>query len=411
MVTKLRFLSSAGALAALLSLGAGGQSLVVSPTAFHHSVEHKSRTTSGMINGGNTLTPMHHGLPLPTSPTKTQSGHSSTVFNVTTFGASPTGDANDTTAFQTAIDRAEAVHGTVLVPTGTYSFDSMTASPAQIVIDAPIHLEGEKGAVLVDRVGFTRYGHSSNLIEIENSGSGTTVSGLTLNSAKYEAGTDIMDFASHTTLENLNVQAAKSTNTYNPNAFGIRVIAICNPSNFATIYRVDNVVKNVTINGLGSYGQTELDFSCQVGSSMNNVTISGNGLDSYISKDITISNATITAVPTAPNPYTWVINDSKNVTLDHITTYGSGGYIVQHLHNEPATNITVENETMKDPTGVLFIGDVDGLALKSDSLANIRISPAISASNIAMSDSSLSGEVECYHVNKITDLSGLACPS
>jgi len=220
-----------------------------------------------------------------------------------------------------------------------------------------------------------------------------------------------MDFASHTTLENLNVQAAKSTNTYNPNAFGIRVIAICNPSNFATIYRVDNVVKNVTINGLGSYGQTELDFSCQVGSSMNNVTISGNGLDSYISKDITISNATITAVPTAPNPYTWVINDSKNVTLNHITTYGSEGYIVQHLHNEPATNITVENETMKDPTGVLFIGDVDDLALKSDSLANIRISPAISASNIAMSDSSLSGKVECYHVNKITDLSGLACPS
>jgi len=124
MVTKLRFLSSAGALAALLSIGVGGQSLVVSPTAFHHnSVEHKSRTTSGMISVGNTLTPTQ-GLPRPTSPTKTRSGHSSTVFNVTTFGASPTGNANDTTAFQTAIDRAEAVHGTVLLPAGTYGFDS-----------------------------------------------------------------------------------------------------------------------------------------------------------------------------------------------------------------------------------------------------------------------------------------------
>jgi len=61
---------------------------------------------------------------------------------VTTFGASPTGDANDTTAFQTAIDKAEAVHGTVLVPAGTYSFDSTTA---QLVIDDPIHLEGEEG--------------------------------------------------------------------------------------------------------------------------------------------------------------------------------------------------------------------------------------------------------------------------
>jgi hypothetical protein len=352
-------------------------------------------------------------VPSPSSASK--------IVSVTAYGANPHGSSDATPAFQDAINFAEAHgDGTVYVPPGTYLLDDPALKTSQLYIDAPIHFigAGSRQVTLINGVGVANANVTRSVPMIElvtgpngqpGGADGTVISGMTLNSSKYEAGTDIMDFANDTTLEDLSVDAAKSTNTYNPNSFGIRLLAICNPSNFATIHRVDNTVRNVTITGDGSMGQTELDVSCQVNASLNNISVTGNGMDSYISKNVTVDNAHLVGHASVGKAYTWVINDSTNVVLDNITTVGSGGVIVQHRDNEPATNITVENEVMNEPSASLFIGDVNGLLLKDDHLANIHINPWVSASGISTSDTTISGSVLCQHVDLIHKLNGLSC--
>jgi len=341
--------------------------------------------------------------------------------SVVSYGADPSGVKDSTSAFQQAIKAAEAQPGgTVYVPPGRYVLDDLQATECQLCIVAPVHIvgAGPSYVTLVNELGLLNpdFGKSRPMIEIRTGphgtpggGDGTTISGLTLNSSEYQAGTDILDFANDTMLSNLNVEASTSNNQYNPNTFGVRVIAICNPSNFATIHRVDNTIDNVTITGQGGAGNTELDLSCQIGTTVKNVNITGNGMDIYISRNITVNNATLVGQASVGPAYTWVINYSSNVMLDNVTTVGSGGVIVQHLHNEPASNVTVENEVMQDPNETLFVGDVDGLLLENDQLSKIRIDPSISATGIRLQGTTVSGAVMCSHPTLISGLSGLSC--
>lgn len=347
-------------------------------------------------------------------------------FNVVSYGANPHGEGDSTPAFRRAIQAAEARDGTVWVPPGTYLLDeprhsSCQDTSAQLCIRAPITLmgAGTKYVTLVNEIGLRTPGvsHSMPMIVVLTGSGGSTggadgtkISHLTLNSSRYEAGTDVMDFANDTVLQHLDVQAARSTNHYNPNSFGVRVIAVCNPYNYSRIYRSHNEIEDLEITGDGSTGNTELDISCQDGTSLNNVSINGNGMDIYISRNISVNGAVLTGKSSTGTPYTWVINDSSNVSLDHITTYGSGGVIVQHKGDFPTRDVTVEHETMEDPTNSLFIGDVVGLELDHDVLGNIAINPVVQARNINLVESTVRGEVTCHHRSLIEDLVGLSCP-
>mgnify|MGYP001773814043 CR=1 FL=1 len=271
---------------------------------------------------------------------------------------------------------------------------------------------------LVNEMGLLNpaFGKSQPMIEIRSGphgtpggADGTTISGLTLDSAEYQAGTTILDFANNTTLNDLNVEAATSNNHHNPDTFGIRVIAICNPSTFSTVHRVDNRIDNVTITGQGGDGNTELDLSCQLGTSVNNVEIVGNGMDIYNSQNITVNHATLVGEASIGTAFTWVINHSANVVLNDVTTVGSGGVIVQHRDDEPSSHITVENEVMQDLAAALIVGDVDGLLLENDRLAKLRIDPAQVATAITLRGTTVAGPVQCSHPALISHLSGLSC--
>ena len=298
--------------------------------------------------------------------------------SVASFGVDPTGTSDSIPGFVRALDAAQAKpNSTLYIPAGRYIFDDLGLSQCELCIHVPVHIVGAGAAftTLVNEVGLKNPHSTKSLVMIEifsatngSSGGadGTTISGLTLDSATYDAGTDIMDFGNHTTLSNLTVHAATSTDTYNPNSFGVRVITVCKPNNFNTKFRVDNRVTDVTITGNGAAGNTELDLSCQVGTSVSNISIDGNGMDIYISRDIKVSDATLIAragIPGHAMPYSWVMNDSSNVTLENLVTDGNAGVIVQHLENYPCTNVTIDNEVVNSPTTQLFIGDVNHMSL------------------------------------------------
>ncbi len=340
---------------------------------------------------------------------------------VTAYGADPTGASDATAGFAQAIDAAEASgDGTVYVPPGRYVLDDLSARVCELCIDRPIHLvgSGSSATTLVNEIGLKnpRSTRSLDMIEIVSGvggkpggADGTTISGLTLDSATYDAGTDIMDFANHTVLSGLVVHAATSTDHYNPNSFGIRVITVCSPYTVTSRYRVDNQVDDVTITGNGSTGTTELDLSCQVGSTVSNVTIDGNGMDIYICHDVTVDGATLTGHASVGPPYTWVMNDSSDIHLRHIETVGSGGVIVQHLHDLPSTDVTITDETMNDPTGVLFVGDAAHVTIADSTLGILDISPALAADNIALQATTIAQPVLCPHPGRVRALHGLAC--
>lgn len=341
--------------------------------------------------------------------------------SVVSYGADPSGVKDSTPAFRQAIRAAEAERdGTVYVPPGRYVLDDPGVAGCQLCIVAPVHIvgAGPSYVTLVNEMGLRNpnFGKSQPMIEIRTGphgrpggADGTTISGLTLNSSEFQAGTDIIDFANDTTLSDLDVEASTSNNHYNPDTFGVCVIAICNPFTFARVHRIDNSIDNVTITGQGADGDTELDLSCQIGTTVDNVNIIGNGRDIYDSRDVTVKDAILVGRASVGTAFTWVINDSSNIVLDDVTTVGSGGVIVQHLHHEPSVNVIVADEVMRDPNETLFVGDIDGLLLERDRLGRMRIDPAESATNITLRDTTLSGPVMCSRTTHISDLSGLSC--
>ncbi len=350
-------------------------------------------------------------LPRPTS-----------VYNVVSFGADPTGQRDSTLAIQSAITAAETKPGSeVYFPPGRFILDQRSYKLFTFIIDKPIEVVGAGigQTEIVNEVGQKMPGVtlSRDMFAIEvapgqqiGGGSGTIITNMTLDSATYDAGTDIMDFANHTTISNLKVLAAKSTNTYNYNSFGVRVIAICNPSTVSYIYRVDNVIDNVTIVGQGYAGTTELDLSCQVGTTATNINIEGNGMDIFYCHDDFVNNATLVGgTDGSTHYYTWVITGSYNISLSNITTNGIGGVIAPDV-TLVSHNINVNYETMLDKASSLYIGDSRDVTISNSSLGEISILPKKQASELAVRNTTYSG-VRCKPSVVISGLSGMSCPS
>ena len=384
----------------------------------------------GQVGAG--TTPLHVNtvsaqMPITTVPTTSTTKmtmppvtipQQSGVFNVVKYGADPSGHKNSTFGIRAAIDAAQQSPGsTVFFPPGRYILQRVPNQGLfDFVINAPIHIVGSGQGVttIVNEVGAKVPGipHGTNIFVINSAndstsggGSGTTISNMTLDSRSFDAGTSIMDFGNHTVLSDLTVYAPHSTDAYNQNAFGVRVIAICNPTNRKNVIRVGNVVKNVTIIGTGGAGNTELDLSCQVDSSVDNVSITGNGMDIFYSHNDSISNVQFTAV--VPTDFSWVITGSQNIRIANVTTNNSGGKI------EPdpvdlSSGILVSNEVMANPAGHLFIGDVKDVAISASKLSTIVLWPKESISGVALLNTT-HGTVACKPHSSISGLAGFTC--
>ncbi|MDA8194908.1 MAG: glycosyl hydrolase family 28-related protein [Thermaerobacter sp.] len=391
----------------------GGIVVVGTGVRIPYPIAENSRPQKSAAGQGQVVTVQ----PAVTSPTSHPP-----VFNVVNYGADPSGVRDSTNAIRRAIAAAEShPYSEVYFPPGRFLLDQRSPHLFDFVIDRPIHIvgAGPHATTIINKIGRKTPGVSLSTVIFEivaahgmhtGGGSGSSISDMTLNSAMYDAGTDIMDFGSYTSLTNLIVLAARSTHQYNRNSFGIRVITVCNPANYSYVYRMDNVIRNVTIVGSGSGGNTELDLSCQVGTTASHISIHGNGMDIFYSRDIHVSHADLTGgLHGNTQDFTWVVTGSSHVALSHITTDGQGGVI------EPdpvlvSHQIQIAQERMIDRAAFMRIGDVQQLAVTHSTLGNIAIDPVFSVTHVTMLDTTY-GRIWCRRGTKISGLSGLRCPT
>lgn len=380
----------------------------------------QTTSSSSSVNSttSTTSTPTTTGGPATT--TQVSNTSSGGVFNVVNFGADPTGTRDSSVAIASAISAAEAANNDaeVYFPAGHYIVKPASPRMFDFIISAPIRIVGAgQGATTIeDEIGVkSGYSVPNSMFEIVpapgtqvGGGSGTLITGLTLDASSFDAGTPIMDYANNTVIENLMVYGPTSTNTYNPNQFGVRVIAVCNPTTRAWTFRTGNVVRNVTIFGNGAGGNTELDISCQQNATVTGVTIHGNGMDVFYSENDSISNAMLVGGSNGSlTPLTFAVTGSKNITLTNITTNGEGGAITQDTSNV-SQNIVINHEVMLNTAASLKIGDSVGTVVENSSLGGVVIDPLSTLSGVSVSGSSY-GHVYCWPSVTPSALSGISC--
>ncbi|MGC8480268.1 MAG: glycosyl hydrolase family 28-related protein [Acidimicrobiales bacterium] len=361
----------------------------------------------------------------PGSTTSTTSATAATVpfngriVNVTSFGADPTGAKDSRAAIVSALASAETKPGSELYfPAGTYVLKSVTKPLADFYVGVPIRIvgAGTGATTIIDEVGQTT-GNSNPPIMFLFQGpnaphpggaSGSLMTGFTLNAAKYQSGTPITDYANNTLIENLQVYAPTSTLSYNPNQFGVRVIAVCDHATYQSINRTGNVVANVSIIGSGIGGNTELDLSCQVNVTATNINIQGNGVDVDFCQHASLSNFTLVGGSNGDLQHTtWIVVGSHDVTLSNITTNGKGGVIMPAVKSS-SSGITITHEVMKNTSGYLVIGDASGVTIEDSQLGGVAIAPLVGLSNVSIKSTSYT-HTRCAAQGTVATLQGVAC--
>ena len=343
------------------------------------------------------------------------------LVNVENYGADPSGQYDSTNAIVAAISAAEALndHATVYFPAGRFILTQPVNRLFDFKVSSPLNLVGAgQGLTTIENeVGITTgASYPPGMFEIIGSGGptpggadGTVIGDMTLDTRTYQSGTAITDYANHTVVGNLDVYAPTSTNSYNPNQFGIRVIAVCSPTNYLTNYRVGNTVQNVYIDGNGGAGNTELDISCQQNTTVNGATIIGNGLDVYRSQNDSLSNLNLTSGNNGSTSFfTWVITDSQNITMTNLQTTGQPG-VIEQSSRDTTSNVVINNEVSNTLGAKLRIGDALSTTIENSKLGGIYLDPSQVLSGMTVANSSL-GKVACSNVSYISGLSGISCP-
>ncbi|MDA8195664.1 MAG: glycosyl hydrolase family 28-related protein [Actinomycetota bacterium] len=341
--------------------------------------------------------------------------------NVVDYGADPTGQSDSTNAIIAAIAAAESLndHATVYFPAGRYILTRPLNRLFDFVVSSPLNLvgAGQGLTVIENEVGIdTGATVPPGMFKISGSGGptpggadGTIIGDMTLDVMTYQSGTAVTDYGNNTTIGNLTVYAPTSTNKYNPNQFGIRVIAVCNPTNIFTNYRVGNLVQNVYIAGNGWDGNTELDISCQENTTVNGATIVGNGVDIYMSRDDSLSNLKLTGGNNgAANYFTWVITDSQNINLTNVVTTGQPG-VIEQSSGDTTSNVVINNEVSNSPAAHIRIGDALDTTIENSNLGGIYLDPSRVLDGLTVQNSTF-GNIYCVKPSYIRGLSGLECP-
>jgi hypothetical protein len=342
---------------------------------------------------------------------------------VVTYGADPTGTRDSTVGIQKAITAAEDDPGsTVSFPAGRYVLDDPGAGQTAFVIDrATVHIVGAGAATttIVQEAGAkSGLARGQGIFRIstphkqETGGAdGSSITGLTLDSASYDGGTPILDSANNTTISQDTVQGPRSDKTYNKGQFAVRVITVCQHDDLAEKHRSDNTVSNLVLSGAGKAGNTDLDLSCQENDTVSNITDTGNGMDVYIATNVSINGLVFHPGPglNHPEPYI-IVGPTNNVTIANVTSYGLGGKLQQNPKGgSPIVGTTITNEQMLGgSTYALTIGDADNTKIVGSKLGRLVIAPDNPQSGLVVSGSQVAGTT-CSGSGTITAVTGVTC--
>ncbi len=343
-------------------------------------------------------------------------------YDVTKYGADPTGQSDSAVAIRKAIAAAQAAGAgnTVYFPAGTYllndngSGTSYNFGQADFDIqNTPVNIlgAGRNTTKLVEKVGTVTYPNQhGTTVFVFSKVNGFTFSGLTVDSQTYNAGDPLDDFGSNTTIEHSAFLGGTNTPP-NKNVFDLRVIKVCNANpghNNYGVYGTGNVINDVILNGRGHGGNDDLDFSCEQNGTISNITDTGWGTALYIDNNVTITNYNFTPSTYQSSPPGWYVTASSNITINNFTTSGHGGII--NSPNHPSSNITIDGEIMTKPGFNMVIGDANNTVITNSNLSGLQINPQTATNGVSVSASNIT-QVSCKSGVQITNLVGLKCGS
>ncbi len=361
----------------------------------------------------------------PTSPkggaTTPHPSGAGRVYNVTDYGADPTGGKDSTLPIRKAIDAAQGAAGnTVYLPAGRYVLKNGDKAKVDFEIATrPVTIQGagaSRTAIVEESGAKGGLARGKGIFEIltgpggvQGGADGTRISGLTLDSASFDAGTTILDYANNSTISNDVIHGPRSNHAYNKGQFGLRVITICNHDNLATKHRSNNTVENLVLTGQGSGGNTDLDISCQENASVSNVDDTGNGMDIYIVDGVHVNNFTHHNGGTAQSPISISLTaPTNNVTITNFTTYGSGGDLRPSPNGYQIANTTITNELMKTPGYSLRLGDAINTTITNSKLFTVNIAPAHAINGVKVVGSTVAS-TQCAGPGTVSVLFGVTC--
>jgi hypothetical protein len=364
---------------------------------------------------------------LPESTTTAPAGGSGPapvgkVFDVTTFGADPTGQRDSTVAIRKAIAGAEAgaVTTTIYFPAGRYLLDDLAISGTSLPIRSshPVDVLGAGMAdtTVVEKVGTVAYPDLKRGKTVFGLfADGSYFSGLTVDAQTYNAGDALDDSANDTTVEDSRfLGSTNGTGTpVDPlNTFDLRIAATCNvnPGHKGYgIYHSGNVVEDVVLDGHGAGGNDDLDFSCQRDGRISGITDTGWGTAIYIDRAVTVSDYNFTP-GTSKADRGFYVTDSSGITITNFTTSGYGGVIDNKVlvRDDQPTSVTIDHEVMTLPGFSLVVMDTKNTTIDNSSLQILKLDATLGISGLTLTQSTYAS-LSCSKSAVITDLSGLAC--
>jgi hypothetical protein len=344
------------------------------------------------------------------------------VFDVTSYGADPTGSRDSTAAIRAAIAAAEAGSATTTVyfPAGRYLLDDDDGKGTDLTVSGSHPLDilgaGATTTTVVEKVGTATYPdlkRGKNAFDLAANGS--YFSGLTVDVRTYNAGDALDDNADDTTIENSTFLGSRngSGQTVDPdNTFDLRVAADCNinPGHRGYgVFHTGNTVEDVTVEGDGTGGNDDLDFSCQHDGRIAGIIDDGWGTAIYIDQDVTVDGYTFRP---AGSKYDrgFYVTDSSGITIDDFTTYGDGGVVFNRQmekYHLPMT-VTIDHEVMLAAGYNLQLVDTEGTVIEDSTLQVLKLSPLVAISGVTLRDTTDTG-VQCKNPQLVSGNSGLAC--
>lgn len=347
--------------------------------------------------------------------TETAQPAGSTNVTAAPYDADNTGATDAAAAIQAAITATPA-GGVVYIPAGIYDLDNPVAVYA-FKLTQPVTVEGAGAGftTLVQEQGAaapTSRSQGQVIFQVNASpttptipgggADGTVIEGMTLNSQAFDGGTTVIDEANNTTLDDLNVLGPQSDPSYNSDQFGVRTIVACNNTNQQTVYRSGNVVENLTLNGRGKAGNTDLDVSCENNEKVSNLLDTGNGVDVYQAGSKTLGGVTISGYTYHPGTYETtpqsiiLTGPEYDVAISDFVTYGTGGKFTAIAPNSGTIYNTVITDEQVIGSGVLTIDDIQGLSVHSSSLAGVAFNPVNSTNDAYFAPATtVGGPVTC----------------